>query len=637
MKLSIVIVNYNVEFFLEQCLNSVFVAIKDLDAEVFVVDNNSVDNSVNLVSKRFPEVRLIANTDNVGFSKANNQAILQSAGEYVLLLNPDTLVQEDTFTKVCAFMDQHPNAGGLGVKMIDGKGNFLPESKRGLPTPAVAFYKIFGFSRFFPRSKRFGKYHLGFLDREKNHEIDVLSGAFMLLRKSVLDQIGLLDETFFMYGEDIDLSYRITQAGFKNYYFAETEIIHYKGESTKKGSLNYVYVFYNAMVIFARKHFSNRNAGLFSFFINVAIWFRAFLAVISRLAKLSWLPILDMLSISALMWISSVAYEELSRKSLAPSVIQVAFPAFSALWVLVLFFSSAYDRPFKSSKLVKSSIYGLLIALVIYSLLPEEWRFSRVMIIVGSVISLVYLLCSRFVLKQLGIGIYGLSIEQHKRFVLIGYSSEIERLTLLVKSSYQGEPQFFSLSPDELPKLNDLVRLNKANEIIFSGKDLSARQIITQMTQVESTAVDFKIAPPESEFIIGSNSIDSQGDYYLLEMSGIYSSANTRNKRLTDLVLCVWFTALSPIFILFQDNKTGFLSNLLFVWIGEYTWIGFNREYSQTLRTNKLKKGVVPVSLVGLEEATAIKANLVYAKDYAWYKDLVLIWSRLTKLGSKPV
>ncbi|MCD4730876.1 MAG: glycosyltransferase family 2 protein, partial [Bacteroidales bacterium] len=209
MKLSIVIVNYNVKYFLEQCLHSVRKAITSIDAEVFVVDNNSVDGSVEMLNQKFPDVKLIANKENAGFSKANNQAINKSSGEYVLLLNPDTVVEDDTFVKITQFMDAHPDAGGLGVKMVDGKGNFLPESKRGLPTPSVAFYKVFGFSKILPRSKIFGKYHLGYLDKDMIHEVDILSGAFMLLRKSVLDKTGLLDETFFMYGEDIDLSYRI--------------------------------------------------------------------------------------------------------------------------------------------------------------------------------------------------------------------------------------------------------------------------------------------------------------------------------------------------------------------------------------------------------------------------------------------
>jgi len=273
MKLSVIIVNYNVKYFLEQCLHSVIKATQNVSSEVFVVDNNSVDGSCAMVQEKFPQVKLIANKQNTGFSKANNQAIRISQGEYVLLLNPDTVVEEDTFSKVVDFMDSHADAGGLGVKMIDGKGVFLPESKRGLPTPIVAFYKIFGFSSLFPKSKIFSKYHLGYLNNDETNEIEVLAGAFMLMRKSTLDKVGLLDEDYFMYGEDIDLSYRITLGGYKNYYYPETTIIHYKGESTKKGSINYVKVFYNAMIIFASKHFSAGNARLFSFVINFAIYF----------------------------------------------------------------------------------------------------------------------------------------------------------------------------------------------------------------------------------------------------------------------------------------------------------------------------------------------------------------------------
>ncbi len=246
MKLSVIIVNYNVEHFLEQCLYSVRRAMQGIEGEVFVVDNNSVDGSLKMLAEKFPEVKVIANKDNVGFSRANNQAIRVSTGEYVLLLNPDTVVEDDTFSKCLAFMDAHPDAGGLGVKMVDGKGNFLPESKRGLPTPAAAFYKMFGLAKLFPHSKRFAHYYMGHLSDDETNEVEILAGAFMLMRRATLDKVGLLDETFFMYGEDIDLSYRITQGGYKNYYFPETRIIHYKGESTKKTSVNYVLVFYKA-------------------------------------------------------------------------------------------------------------------------------------------------------------------------------------------------------------------------------------------------------------------------------------------------------------------------------------------------------------------------------------------------------
>ena len=271
-------------------------------------------------------------------------------GEYVLLLNPDTVVEEDTFSKCIEFMDAHPDAGGLGVEMLDGKGKFLPESKRGLPTPSVAFYKIFGLSSLFPRSKKFGKYHLGYLPQNETNEIEILSGAFMLMRKTVLDKVGFLDEDFFMYGEDIDLSYRIILGGYKNYYFPKTRIIHYKGESTKKSSVNYVFVFYNAMVIFAKKHFSEKNAKTFSLLINLAIYLRASMAITTRFLKKLAFPLLDFCLVLASMFGITIAYQLFSDKEFPLEVIAWALPIYSFVWVLAAFLSGAHDKPIKPVK-----------------------------------------------------------------------------------------------------------------------------------------------------------------------------------------------------------------------------------------------------------------------------------------------
>lgn len=279
MQLSVVVVNYNVRYFLEQALYSIRKACEGIEAEIFVVDNHSADGSCEMVRHRFPEVILLDNKENYGFSKANNQAIRLAKGKYILLINPDTVVEEDCFKKVIDFMEATPDAGAVGVKMIDGAGKFLPESKRGLPTPEVAFYKIFGLAALFPKSKRFGKYHLGFLDKNKTHEVEILAGAFMMISKEAFDKAGLLDEDYFMYGEDIDLSFRISKAGFKNYYFSDTTIIHYKGESTKRTSVNYVFTFYRAMIIFAQKHYSEKHARTFSILIHFAIYIRAIAAI----------------------------------------------------------------------------------------------------------------------------------------------------------------------------------------------------------------------------------------------------------------------------------------------------------------------------------------------------------------------
>ncbi|MBN2165890.1 MAG: glycosyltransferase family 2 protein [Marinilabiliaceae bacterium] len=280
--LSIVIVNYNVKYYLEVCLLSVLKATENFDAEIIVVDNNSNDGSVEYIRKLFPSILLIENSVNIGFSGANNIGIRKSEGQYVLLLNPDTIIREDTLENCVAFMNVTPDSGALGVYMIDGSGCYLPESKRGLPTPVVAFYKVFGLSRLFSKSIRFNKYYMAHLDKYKNNRVEVLSGAFMMLQRQVLKKVGLLDEDYFMYGEDIDLSYRIIKSGYSNYYFSGTRIIHFKGESTKKGSLSYVLIFYKAMEIFARKHFTSRQNNIYGFIIKTGIFSRAVFAAGQR-------------------------------------------------------------------------------------------------------------------------------------------------------------------------------------------------------------------------------------------------------------------------------------------------------------------------------------------------------------------
>ena len=280
MKLSIVIVNYNVKYYLEQCLDSVLKAIQNPDTEIFVVDNHSSDQSLEYLIPKFPTVHFIENQENVGFSRANNQAIEQACGDYILLLNPDTVLGENTLTNVCRFMDENKQVGAVGVKMLDGHGCFLPESKRGFPSPWNSFTKMSGLAKLFPRSKVFGGYHLRYLDENETHEVDVLAGAFMMLRKKTIEKSGSLDNSFFMYGEDIDLSYRIKQAGYSNFYFPEP-IIHYKGESTKK-DIRYVKHFYEAMLIFFKKHYPNSN-GLYKWTIQMAIITTGFLAGVQKL------------------------------------------------------------------------------------------------------------------------------------------------------------------------------------------------------------------------------------------------------------------------------------------------------------------------------------------------------------------
>lgn len=281
MDLTVVIVNYRVKYFLEQTLRSVMEATQGLRVEVIVIDNNSGDDSIEFSRQQFPQVTYIENTENVGFARANNQGIMMARGHYTLILNPDTIITSRCIQGSIAHMEAHDDCGAIGLRMVDGNGKFLPESKRAFPTPWVAFCKTFGLSSLFPNSPRFAKYHLRYLSDRKSHVVDILSGAYMFCRTDMLQRIGGLDEDFFMYGEDIDLSYRITQGGFKN-WFLPLDMIHYKGESTKKDTLRYVRIFYEAMLIFYRKHFPRYSSIAYPI-IKAGVVVRAGIAMIKRL------------------------------------------------------------------------------------------------------------------------------------------------------------------------------------------------------------------------------------------------------------------------------------------------------------------------------------------------------------------
>ena len=280
MKLSVVIVNYNVKYFLEQCLHSLEQAAMGIDHEVIVIDNASTDGSTEYITARFPKVKWMACRENNGFSKGNNIAIAHAKGEYILMLNPDTIVTKEAIEGCIAFMDNNADAGACGVYMLRTDGTFAPESRRALPTPFVAFCKMSGLSNLFPKSRTFGRYYMQYLDKEETNPIEIISGAYMMLRHKTIKKTGALDEDFFMYGEDIDLSYRILKSGYRNYYIP-LRILHYKGESTNKSSYRYVHTFYRAMQLFFKKHYSHYSL-IVSLPINIAIWTRALLAYVGN-------------------------------------------------------------------------------------------------------------------------------------------------------------------------------------------------------------------------------------------------------------------------------------------------------------------------------------------------------------------
>ncbi len=642
MKLSVIIVNYNVKHFLEQCLHSVYKAAKGIESEIFVVDNNSVDGSEQLIKEKFQGVVFIENKENVGFSRANNQAIRLAKGKYILLLNPDTVVEEDTFLKVLDFMDSHPVAGGLGVKMIDGKGNFLPESKRGLPTPWVAFHKMFGLSTLFPKSKTFGKYHLSYLSENEINEVDVLSGAFMLLRKEALNKVGLLDETFFMYGEDIDLSYRITKGGYKNYYFPETTIIHYKGESTKKGSLNYVKVFYNAMIIFARKHFSGGKAGVFAFIIQMAIYLRAFLSIVKRLLEKIWLPVFDGLLIFLGFLLITPVWENLRYEPgyYPDEFLHIAVPVYIIIWILGILFSGGYHKPVSLYKLTRGLFWGSVAILLIYSLVDESHRFSRALILLGFGWAMVALLIFRLILHGLKLKGFRLNMKQTKRIAIVGHAPEALRVKqILENTQIQLELAGFIAVDDNdkgqfyigrLSQVSEIIRINRVDEVVFCAESMSSAQIIRAMLDLTQLNIDYKIAPPESVSIIGSNSIHTAGDLYVVNVNAISKKSNKQKKRFFDISVSLLLMVISPVFIWFFRNKTNLIINIWKVFRGNKTWIGYVPEEDTFKNLPVLKSGVLnPSALfeeILLDTEKKSQLNVIYAKDYSILTDTEILW-----------
>lgn len=636
LKLSIVIVNYNVKHFLEQCLKSVYQAIQNIEAEVFVVDNNSIDGSQDMVRSSFTDVKLIANSKNTGFSTANNQAIKESKGKYVLLLNPDTVVPENCFQALLEFADKTPDLGGCGIPMYDGQGNYLPESKRGLPTPEVAFYKMIGLNKLFPKSKKFGKYHLGYLAPDQNHEVEILAGAFMLIRKKVLNKIGLLDETFFMYGEDIDLSYRITKAGWKNYYFAGSRIIHYKGESTKKLSTNYVKVFYKAMVIFAEKHYAGSNQKLFKLFINMAIYGRASLSLVSNLIQRFWMVTLESILLFGSLYLLKEYWEEHIKGITAypKEMLTIHLPYYTLIWLLSMGFNGSYQAPFNFSKLIRSILMGTLVILMIYGLLPNHLHFSRGIILFGTLVVTAVLFSWRSLYHLLKYKTLDFSQKSNIKSVLIGSEKKWSELSEIL-SSYQKNYQqigFISDKKSDSPhwlgtrkQLKEIIHIYGVNELIFSNETVSTKYTIQIMNELGPNINYFTI-PSASNFVIGSQSKNSNGLYFGQQIELNLSRNEYRSqKRFFDIFTSLILILISPFLILFKKTRDK-LTHSIAVLFGKKTWVGYASK-SKDLPT--IKPGVYTTDYQLKDKSSSFQKNLdlLYAKNYSVYTDLRIFLS----------
>ncbi len=629
MQLSIIIVNFNVKHFLEQCLFSVLKACKNITAEIIVVDNNSTDGSRELLQPAFPQVTFIWNSINAGFAKANNQALAFAKGDYILFLNPDTIIPEDCFEKCLSFFKQHTNAGALGIRMIDGSGKFLKESKRAFPSPLTSLYKLSGMAKLLPHSKTFAKYHLGHLSETESHEVDVLAGAFMMLPKTVLNKVGSFDETFFMYGEDVDLSYRVQKVGYSNYYFAESTIIHFKGESTKKGSLNYVRLFYSAMNLFVKKHYSGTKARLFIVLIQVGIIIRALVAYAAKFLQHIGLPLLDAAIIFSSFWGIKLMWNTYIRNDVnySPNMLIVAFPIFTIIFLIASYYSGLYDKGYKQSELNRSVGVTALVLLSGYALLPESIRFSRGILVFSILMAFVIMSVLRWLLVKMNLLLVAADEEENPQTIVVASSNDFKTVNNILQNAGMPEKVLGRIERDKnenspyalgnIENLQHIVKVYPVKEIIFCEDGLRFKDIITQIQTLPANLKN-KFHASGSSSIVGSDSKDSSGNYMAADKKyTINNPVNKRNKNLLDATVAILLLLSFPVHLFTQKKPLQFFKNSFAVLFMQKTWVGYAAENSlPALKNGILTSTTLPAVLNDLPLESLILSDEWYATAY---------------------
>jgi hypothetical protein len=660
LQLSVVIVNYNVREFLDHALTALKKAMKGIRGEIIVVDNASDDGSVEMVRRRYSSVTLIANKSNLGFSKANNLALQQARGSHLLLLNPDTVVQEDTLRVMLKFFDDHPDVGLAGCKILNPDGTFQLACRRSFPRPWVAFTKIFGLSTLFPRTKLFGRYNLTYLDPEETYEVDAVSGSFMFVRRTVLEKVGGLDEAFFMYGEDLDWCYRIQQAGWKIYYVPLTQIIHYKGESTKRSSIDDITMFYEAMDLFVRKHF-NRSF-LLSLTLRVGIVFSSGMARVGEFLRPLWIALVDILLVDA----GLVAAEWIWRGAIFtfPLHSYLVIDTVPALMVVgSLYAAGVYTHRRMSISRTMSAVLLSSIFLSAAVAFFKEYAFSRAVIILSGIFSFILLPAWRLVVRMTkqpaggGRRLFG------RRTLIVGTDRAGQEILRRIRGRVSDGYEIVGFIDKTRKRIGEtvaglpivgsndtvgrVIEQERISDVIFSTQTLSYTDILSVISRAAGKAVNFHIVPNTLDVIIGKASVDSLDVLPLVPISyNIEKPFNQAMKRLFDIVVAsVLLLSVYPFIYLGHAVRSSFRSRFILtlptVLAGRLSLVGPSIAYSPIIPSNGRSAGSIFLGKPGLTGLVQLQGkgaltpeeveqfNLHYARNQSLLMDVEILLKTL--------
>jgi len=658
VELSIIIVNYNVKDFLENALISIKKAIADIKAEIFVVDNASEDGSVEMVRQKFPDVKLIVNDKNLGFARANNQALKLAKGKYILLINPDTIVQEDTFKVLISFLESHPECGMVGCKILNPDGTLQLACRRSFPTPWVAFTKMAGLSALFPKSKIFARYNLTYLDPDEITEVDAVSGSFMMIRREVYEQVGGLDEDFFMYGEDIDWCYKIKKAGWKIYYVPLTQIIHFKGESTKRSNIDEIRVFYDAMRIFVKKHY--KEFALLGLILKLGVFIRGFIAMIGKFMKNYWDMIVDIFVV-----LISFMVGELVRFNAIFALPRYAYPEVLIIPPLVVWFSLYSFGVYTNRKFsIGYSLVGVWFSSLILSSLTffiKQYAFSRMIVLVMTVLNTILIPGWRLFLRILGrIPFVNISIIA-RRVLIVGAGENTVSVIRKLRKRTSENIKLVGIVDYDLKKVGEkidgveiigsisaidkIIREERINDVIFISGELPYSEMLSIINRVKDKSVNFKLILTGSDLILSKASIDSIDDIPILDIDyNINKFLNRLSKRVFD----VFFTVPLLIFIyplvyfkkIFSKRIGEFESKILLlpeVLMGKLSLVGrpLDSPDWQSYLGKKGLTGIVQISDPdNLTSEEIERLNIFYARNQSLALDIEILIRTFIRLIS---